>query len=67
MLTPAQYEPIPGAAELGAGRNVAIAPFRFDGGRIGFLVALNSGFDELKLKILAGLADQAKLAIANAR
>jgi diguanylate cyclase (GGDEF)-like protein len=47
-----------------------VAPFRFDGGRMGFLIAGAPGvehFDERKLKILAGLADQSKLAIAGAR
>jgi hypothetical protein len=47
-----------------------IAPFRFDGGRMGFLIATAPSaehFDELTLKTLAGLADQAKLAIAAAR
>jgi diguanylate cyclase (GGDEF)-like protein len=48
-------------------RFFAIAPFRFDGNRMGFLIAgavgAESPFDELKLKLLAGLADQTKLAI----
>jgi len=47
-----------------------VAPFRFDGGRMGFLIAGGPSveqFDERKLKTLAGLADQAKLAIAGAR
>ncbi len=47
-----------------------IAPFRFDGGRMGFLIVGASSVDELgdlKLKMLAGVADQAKLAIAGAR
>jgi diguanylate cyclase (GGDEF)-like protein len=47
-----------------------IAPFSFDGGRTGFLVATAPSaerFDELTLKTLAGLADQAKLAISAAR
>jgi GAF domain-containing protein len=45
----------------------AVAPFRFDGNRMGFLIAAGLGpenpFDDLKLKLLAGLADQTKLAI----
>lgn len=66
VLTPDQYEEIPGASEIAAGRHVAVAPFRFGGWRMGFLVATahpSTTFDELKLKMLAGLADQAKLAI----
>jgi len=70
VLTPEEYEHIPAAPELGRGRRVAVAPFRFDGGRMGFLVGADADdgrFDELLLKMLAGLADQAKIAIANAR
>jgi diguanylate cyclase (GGDEF)-like protein len=66
VLTPDEYEEIPGALELAAGRHVAVAPFRFGGWRMGFLVATahaSTTFDELTLKTLAGLADQAKLAI----
>jgi diguanylate cyclase (GGDEF)-like protein len=47
-----------------------IAPFRFDGGRMGFLIAgapSPDRFDESTLKMLAGLADQSKLAIAGSR
>jgi diguanylate cyclase (GGDEF)-like protein len=47
-----------------------VAPFRFDGGRMGFLIAgapSAQHFGELKLKMLDGLADQAKLAIAGSR
>jgi len=47
-----------------------VAPFRFDGGRMGFLIAGAPSveqFDDRTLKTLAGLADQAKLAIAGAR
>ena len=70
VLAPEQYEHVPGAAELAAGRHLAFAPFTFDGGHIGFLVAGDSDpavFDGLALKMLAGLANQAKLAIAGAR
>jgi diguanylate cyclase (GGDEF)-like protein len=47
-----------------------VAPFRFDGGRMGFLIAGAPSverFDDRTMKTLAGLADQAKLAIAGAR
>jgi GAF domain-containing protein len=58
--------PSPPADETGD-RVFAVAPFRFEGNRMGFLIAGAPGpatrFDELKLKLLAGLADQAKLAI----
>ena len=58
---------IPGAAELGRGGDVAVAPFTLDQGRMGFLVAgapAGETFGELQLKMLAGLADQATLALA---
>ncbi|MER3409257.1 MAG: hypothetical protein C4306_03935 [Thermoleophilia bacterium] len=61
---------IPGAVELAEGRDLAVCPFSFADGRTGFLVAgvtPPAGFDPLSLKMLAGLADQAKLALASAR
>jgi diguanylate cyclase (GGDEF)-like protein len=70
VLTPQEYDHVPGAAELAAGRHLALASFTFDGGHMGFLIAGNSDpapFDPLAMKMLAGLADQAKLAIAGAR
>jgi GAF domain-containing protein len=70
VLSPDDYAHVPGALELGAGRHLAIAPFRFDGGRMGFLVVGDGrpgAVDDVGLKMLAGLADQAKLAIAGAR
>jgi hypothetical protein len=69
VLTAEQYLAIPGASELASGADVAVAPFPLDRGRLGFLVAgarLGETFDDLKLKTLAGLADQATLAIARA-
>jgi diguanylate cyclase (GGDEF)-like protein len=51
------------------GFHFAVAPYRFDGERMGFLIAgapMTTLFDRLKLQMLAGLADQAKLAIASA-
>lgn len=70
VLRPGDCAGIPGAADLAEGREVAVAPFTFDAGLMGFLVATaraGEGFDELSLKMLAGLADQAKLAIAGSR
>ncbi len=70
VLRPQDYAHIPGAPELAEGRHVAVAPFSFGDGRVGFLVAgvdPGAGFDALSLKMLAGLADQAKLALAGAR
>lgn len=68
VMLPEDYGRVPGAAELGQGKPYGVASFTFDGGRMGFITA---GFEErpgeLTLRTLAGLADQAKLAIANAR
>ncbi len=69
VLTAEQYFSIPGTSEIANGADVAVAPFPLDGGRMGFLVAgarPGETFDELTLKTLAGLADQATLAIARA-
>jgi diguanylate cyclase (GGDEF)-like protein len=67
VLTPGQYANIPGATELSRGGDAAVAPFSFDGRLMGFLVAgieEGASFDELRLRMLAGLADQAKLALS---
>jgi len=70
VLTPEEYREIPGAVEVARGRDAAIAAFSLDGGRMGFLVACardGCSFSELQLKMLAGLADQAKLAVSGTR
>ena len=66
VLHPEQYAQIPGAAELGVGGDGAVAPFTLDHDRMGFLAAgvpAGEMFGELQLKMLAGLADQATLAL----
>lgn len=70
VLGPDDYAAIPEAAALAEGRQVAVAPFLLGSGLMGFLVAgIRSGttLDDLSLKMLAGLADQAKLALAGSR
>ena len=70
VLRPEQYAEIPGAAEISRGTQAAVAPFALDQGRMGFLVASapeGETFDEVELKTLAGLADQAKLAVSRTR
>ena len=60
----------PAPTEIGRGRDVAIAAFALDGGRMGFLVAgarEGETFGELQLKLLTGFADQAKLAVSGTR
>jgi GAF domain-containing protein len=72
LLFPEDYRDLPDFHDPGEKSWwFAVAPFRFDGGRMGFLIAgappEDPGFNELALKMLAGLAHQAKLAIAGAR
>ncbi len=66
IVEPREYEPVVGEAPVPGGR-YAIAPFDVDG-RVGCLVALveREDFGERELALLGGLAQQAKLAIANA-
>jgi diguanylate cyclase (GGDEF)-like protein len=66
VVGPSDYEPLVGEAPVPGGR-YALAPFEVDG-RAGCLVALVEGeeFGERELRLLGGVAQQAKLAIANA-
>jgi diguanylate cyclase (GGDEF)-like protein len=66
VAEPHDYEPVIGEAPVPGGR-YAVAPFDVDG-RAGCLVALveRDDFGERELRLLGGLAQQAKLAIANA-
>jgi diguanylate cyclase (GGDEF)-like protein len=69
VVGPELYDQIEGAREVGAGRPFAIAPLTLDGGRIGCIVVatpLEEEFSEQHLRLLAGIAHQAKLALANA-
>ena len=70
VLEPEQYREIPGATELGRGGDFAVAPFTLADGRMGFLVAGapdGETFGELQLKMLAGMAGQATLAVSRSR
>ncbi len=70
ILRPEGYAKLADAAAFGDGGDVAVAPFALDQGRMGFLVAgapKGETFGELQLKMLAGLADQATLAISGSR
>jgi diguanylate cyclase (GGDEF)-like protein len=66
VVEPSVYEPVIGVAPVPGGR-YAVAPFEVDG-RAGCLVALVEAeeFGERELRLLGGVAQQAKLAIANA-
>jgi diguanylate cyclase (GGDEF)-like protein len=70
VLHPEQTVGIPGAGEISRGTDAAVAPFALDQGRMGFLVASappGETFGETQLKMLAGMADQAKLAVSRIR
>jgi GAF domain-containing protein len=70
VFVPAEHPDVETVHDPSDGFVFGIAPFTFDGGRIGFLIAgarSAERFDELTLKMLAGLRDQAKLAIAHHR
>jgi diguanylate cyclase (GGDEF)-like protein len=69
VLHAEDHAEIPGAVAISRG-DVAVAPFALDHGRMGFLCAAppeGETFGELQLKMLAGLADQAKLAVSGSR
>jgi GAF domain-containing protein len=69
VFVPREHPDVPKVHDDEDGFHFAVAPYRFDGERMGFLIAgapQTTRFDALKLKMLAGLADQAKLAIASA-
>ena len=58
-----------GRADRSRASTFAVAPIRLDGGRLGCIVAAvpaPAEFDEQRMRLLAGIAHQAKLAIANA-
>ena len=67
IAEPQDYEPTIGREAPVPGGRYAVAPFGVDG-RVGCLVALveRNDFGERELALLGGLAQQAKLAIANA-
>ena len=70
ILQSEDYRDIPGAAELVFGGDVAVAPFVLERERVAFLAAgarEGETFGELQLKMLAGLADQANLALCRSR
>jgi diguanylate cyclase (GGDEF)-like protein len=69
IVSDEQREAITGAKEIAGGHPFAVAPLALDGGRFGCIaVALpeDDHFTERHLKLLAGVAHQAKLALTNA-
>jgi len=69
VVTPEQHAGMQGAAEVGPGNSFAVAPLMLDGGRLGCVavsVPEEGDFTERHLRLLAGVAHQAKLALTNA-
>jgi diguanylate cyclase (GGDEF)-like protein len=69
-LSTDEIRALEGARPLPGERPGAVAPLRLEAGRLGCLVVAGrpgeAAFGERKLRLLAGIANQAKLAIANA-
>jgi diguanylate cyclase (GGDEF)-like protein len=67
-LEPGRF-PVDRSTELSRGR-IAVAPLRLDGGRLGCIVVRTEpdarSFDDRDMRLLAGVAHQVKLAVANA-
>jgi diguanylate cyclase (GGDEF)-like protein len=69
VLSEEQHEAIEGAKEIAAGRRFAVAPLSLDGGRLGCIAVASpedGEFTDRHLRLLAGVAHQAKLALTNA-
>jgi diguanylate cyclase (GGDEF)-like protein len=68
VVSDEEREAITGAEEVGVARPFAVAPLALDGGRSGCIaVAPPDGeFTERHLRLLAGIAHQARLALTNA-
>jgi diguanylate cyclase (GGDEF)-like protein len=69
VVSEEQREAIMGAEAVGVGRPFAIAPISLDGGRFGCIAVAppnDAEFTERHLRLLAGIAHQAKLALTNA-
>ncbi|MBA3733755.1 MAG: diguanylate cyclase [Actinobacteria bacterium] len=69
VVTDEQREAIGGAKNVGVGKPFAIAPLTLDGGRLGCIAVAapeDGDFTERQLRLLAGVAHQAKLALTNA-
>jgi diguanylate cyclase (GGDEF)-like protein len=69
VLSEEQHEAIEGAKEIASGRRFAVAPLSLDGGRLGCIAVASpedGEFTDRHLRLLAGVAHQAKLALTNA-
>jgi diguanylate cyclase (GGDEF)-like protein len=69
VVTDEQRAAIKGANEVGVRSRFAVAPLTLDGGRLGCIAVAapeDGEFSERHLRLLAGVAHQAKLALTNA-
>jgi len=69
VVSEEQHQAIRGAKEIAAGRRFAVAPLSLDGGRLGCIAVAppeDAEFTDRHLRLLAGIAHQAKLALTNA-
>jgi len=69
VVTDEEHAAITGAQEFGNGKRFAVAPLTLDGGRLGCIAVAppeDGEFTERHLRLLAGVAHQAKLALTNA-
>jgi len=69
VITDEQRAAIKGANDVGALSRFAVAPLTLDGGRLGCIAVAapeDGEFSERHLRLLAGVAHQAKLALTNA-
>jgi diguanylate cyclase (GGDEF)-like protein len=69
VVTPDEHAAMEGVVDVGVGNPFAVAPLMLDGGRLGCIAvaAPDEGeFSERQLRLLAGVAHQAKLALTNA-
>jgi diguanylate cyclase (GGDEF)-like protein len=69
VVTDEQHAAVTGSNEVAVGRPFAVAPLTLDGGRLGCIAVAplaDGEFTDRHLRLLAGVADQAKLALTNA-
>jgi HD-GYP domain-containing protein (c-di-GMP phosphodiesterase class II) len=69
VVSPAEHAKLACVAEVGVDNAFALAPLALDGGRLGCIavaVPSEDDFSERHLRLLAGVAHQAKLALTNA-
>src|ERR671934_1426832 len=69
VVSPEQHARLDGIAEVGVGNAFGLAPLALDGGRLGCIAVAvpdEGEFTERHLRLLSGVAHQAKLALPNA-